>query len=87
VASWATSYQSAEADANGLAYIAQDARPIRTSINVGHSRIVGFGTEGTVDIARDWVARAYYSMANGRVVGGDYLSKMQPAIGGASLRW
>ena len=52
-------YDVVRQDASGLAYIAQDTRPIRTSINVGHSRIVGFETEGGVEIARDWRARAY----------------------------
>jgi hemoglobin/transferrin/lactoferrin receptor protein len=80
-------YDVVRQDASGLAYIAQDTRPIRTSINVVHSRIVGFDTEGGVEIARNWQARAYFSMSNGRVVGGDYLSKMPPPLGGASLRW
>jgi outer membrane receptor protein involved in Fe transport len=80
-------YDVVRQDANGLAYIAQDTRPIRTSINVGHSRIVGFETEGGVEIARDWQARAYFSMSNGHVIDGDYLSKMPPPLGGASLRW
>ena len=80
-------YDVVRVDGNGLAYIAQDTRPIRASINVGHSRIVGFETEGGVELARDWRARAYFSMSNGRVVGGDYLSKMPPPLGGASLRW
>jgi hypothetical protein len=80
-------YDVVRQDPSGLAYIAQDTRPIRTSINVGHSRIVGFETEGEVEITRDWRTRAYFSMSNGRVVDGDYLSKMPPPLGGASVRW
>jgi outer membrane receptor protein involved in Fe transport len=80
-------YDVVRQDPSGLAYIAQDTRPIRTSINVGHSRLVGFETEGGVEIARDWRARAYFSLSNGHVVGGDYISKMPPPLGGASLRW
>ena len=80
-------YEIVRQDAAGLAYIAQDTRPVGTRINVAHSRFVGFETEGGVDLARNWRARAYFSMSTGRVLDGDYLSKMPPPLGGTSVRW
>jgi hemoglobin/transferrin/lactoferrin receptor protein len=87
VGSVISGYEIVRQDATGLAYIAHDARPVSTRINVAHSRVVGFESEGAVDIARHWHARAYFAMSNGRVLNGDYLSKMPPPLGGASLRW
>ena len=75
-------------DANGLAYIAQDLRPIVTRANVDRSRIFGVELEGTAAFGDRWATRAYWSMSDGHVVGtGEYLRRMPPPLGGASLRW
>jgi hemoglobin/transferrin/lactoferrin receptor protein len=75
-------------DATGLAYVAQDARPIATRVNTDRGRIQGFDAEGEVRVTRAWTASAYYSMANGRTLpSGDYSRRMNPPMGGAKLRW
>jgi outer membrane receptor protein involved in Fe transport len=74
-------------DANNLAYIAQDVRPIATRVNVDRARISGFDLDGEYRIARAWTAHAYFSMASGRIFGGEYIRRMPPAMGGARLRW
>jgi outer membrane receptor protein involved in Fe transport len=38
-------------------------------------------------LSERWSAAGFYSMANGRVLGGDYLRRMPPPLGGARLRW
>ena len=81
-------YQIVRQDAEGLAYIAQDIRPIGTNINADHARIRGFDAAGTVDLGRGWTTRAYFSMTNGRLLAtGEYLRRMPPPLGGASVRW
>jgi hemoglobin/transferrin/lactoferrin receptor protein len=75
-------------DATGLAYIAQDARPIATRVNTDRGRISGFDAEGEVRVTPSWTASAYFSMANGRTLpAGDYSRRMNPPMGGAKLRW
>lgn len=75
-------------DATGLAYIAQDARPIATRVNVDRGRIHGFDTEGEVRLTRAWTASAYFSMTNGRALpSGEFLRRMPPPMGGAKIRW
>jgi hemoglobin/transferrin/lactoferrin receptor protein len=75
-------------DATGLAYIAQDARPIATRVNTDRGRIRGFDAEGEVRVTPSWTASAYFSMANGRTLpAGEYSRRMNPPMGGAKLRW
>ena len=75
-------------DATGLAYIAQDVRPIATRVNVDRARVLGAEAEGEWRVNPTWTASAYFSMANGRVVpNGEYMRRMPPAMGGAKLRW
>lgn len=75
-------------DASGLAYIAEDVRPIATRANVDRARIVGFDVQADVRIARNWTGDARFSMANGRLLTTDeYLRRMPPPLGGARLRW
>lgn len=75
-------------DTSGLAYISQDIRPIATRVNLDRARILGFEAQGSYRINAGWRARAYYSMSNGRLDGtGEYLRRMPPPLGGASLRW
>lgn len=81
-------YQIARQDATGLAYIAQDIRPVATRVNVDHARLLGFDADGSVQIARRWSARAFMSMTDGHLLGtGEYLRRMPPPLGGARLRW
>jgi outer membrane receptor protein involved in Fe transport len=75
-------------DSTGLAYIAQDVRPIATRVNVDRARVRGFDAEGEWRMAPAWTASGYFSMSNGRVLpGGEYLRRMPPAMGGTKIRW
>jgi outer membrane receptor protein involved in Fe transport len=81
-------YTIVRQDASGLAYIAQDARPIGTRANADHARITGLDAEGHVKIGRQWSATAFFSMTNGHLLStGEYLRRMAPPLGGARLRW
>lgn len=75
-------------DATGLAYVAEDARPISTRVNVDRARIVGFEAEAAVELSPSWTARAFMAMSNGEVTAtNEPLRRMPPPIGGASARW
>jgi outer membrane receptor protein involved in Fe transport len=75
-------------DQTGLAYIAQDVRPIATRVNVDRARVTGFDAEGAWRLNSGLTASAYFSTANGRVLpDGEYLRRMPPPLGGAKLRW
>jgi outer membrane receptor protein involved in Fe transport len=75
-------------DATGLAYIAQDVRPIATRVNVDRARVRGFDAEGEWRVTPEWTASSYFSVANGRVLPqGEYMRRMPPPMGGAKLRW
>lgn len=75
-------------DATGLAYIAQDSRPIATRVNLDHARLLGFDADAVAQIGSRWSARAFFSLTNGRLLGtNEYLRRMPPPLGGASIRW
>jgi outer membrane receptor protein involved in Fe transport len=75
-------------DANSLAYIAEDARPVAVSVNLGRARIAGLEAEARAQLGSRWSLRTYWSMANGRLLDtGEYLRRMPPAMGGVSARW
>jgi hemoglobin/transferrin/lactoferrin receptor protein len=75
-------------DSTGLAYIAQDVRPIATRVNVDRARVTGLETEGEWRVNDAITASAYFSIANGHVLpGGQYLRRMPPPMGGAKVRW
>ncbi|HEY6508087.1 MAG TPA: TonB-dependent receptor, partial [Vicinamibacterales bacterium] len=75
-------------DAFGLAYIAQDIRPIASRVNVDRGRINGFDAVGDVRLSRAWTASAFFSMANGHVIPtGAYVRRMPPPMGQAKVRW
>ncbi len=81
-------FQVVRQDANGLAYIAQDIRPIATRVNADHARIRGFDADATASFGERWRARTFFSMTNGRLLAtGEYLRRMPPPLGGGSLRW
>jgi outer membrane receptor protein involved in Fe transport len=75
-------------DASGLAYIAQDVRPVATRVNVDRGRIVGFDAEGEFRLSTRWSSSAYFSLANGRALPtGEFLRRMPPPMGGGKVRW
>ncbi len=75
-------------DANGLAFIAQDIRPIATRVNAGHARLIGYEAEGQIRLTAELSLHVQSSMTNGRLLAtGDYLRRMPPPLGGAGVRW
>lgn len=81
-------YQVVRQDAAGLAYIAQDVRPIGTRVNLDHARMLGVEAEIGVRAGRGWTTRAYFSMTDGHLLStGEYLRRMPPPLGGGSVRW
>ncbi len=75
-------------DAAGLAYIAQDVRPIGTRINADRARLVGFDLQGTARVGRHVEGHAFFSLVNGKLLAtGEYLRRMPPPMGGARVRW
>jgi hemoglobin/transferrin/lactoferrin receptor protein len=81
-------FQVVRQDAAGLAFIAQDIRPIATRVNIDRARIVGMDGEGEIRFTSSWTAGGYFSMANGRILPqGDFARRMNPPMGGARVRW
>ena len=81
-------FQIVRQDAFGLAYIAQDVRPIASRVNVDRGRINGFDAVGDVRFNRAWSASAFFSMANGHIIPtGAYVRRMPPPMGQAKVRW
>jgi outer membrane receptor protein involved in Fe transport len=75
-------------DPSGLAYIAQDVRPIATRVNADRARILGFNLHADARLSSAWTAAAHFSLNNGRLLETDeYLRRMPPPMGGARLRW
>lgn len=81
-------FQVVRQDEHGLAFIAQDVRPIATRVNIDRARILGFDVEGDVQISQAWSAHGHFSRANGRILpAGEFIRRMPPAMGGTRLRW
>ena len=81
-------YQIVRQDASGLAYIAQDIRPIHTLVNLDRSRIRGFEAESNLQFASEWTAFGYFSMSNGHLLStGEPIRRMSPPMGGGRVRW
>ncbi len=75
-------------DGAGLAYIAQDIRPVNTSVNADRARVNGVEMDGTWRMSSRWAASGHFAMSNGRLVAtGEPVRRMSPPIGGGSLRW
>lgn len=75
-------------DAAGLAYIAQDIRPVGTSINADQTTVRGVEAEVGVRIGSNWNAYANLATANGHLDStGEPTRRMTPPIGAARLRW
>lgn len=75
-------------DSAGRAYVAGEARPIVTRVNVSHSRTRGFEAESHLRVTGALRARGWASMANGtELETGTPRRRMPPVLGGASLVW
>jgi outer membrane receptor protein involved in Fe transport len=75
-------------DPSGVAYIAQDARPVATRVNVDRGRIRGLDVEGEIRLGTAWTGGGHFSMTNGRALpSGEFLRRIPPPMGAARLRW
>jgi outer membrane receptor protein involved in Fe transport len=75
-------------DEIGRAYVAGEARPIVTRVNVSRSRILGYEAETNVQITAPLGARAWASMARGtELETNSPRRRMPPGMGGATLTW
>ena len=75
-------------DEIGRAYVAGEARPIVTRVNVSRSRILGYEAETNVQITAPLRARAWASMARGtELETNSPRRRMPPGMGGATLTW
>jgi hemoglobin/transferrin/lactoferrin receptor protein len=81
-------FQIVRQDATGLAYIAQDVRPVATRVNVDRARVMGADAEGELRITSSWTASGHVSVVQGRTLPqGEFLRRMAPPMGTARLRW
>ena len=88
VGSRISGFEIVRQNANGLAFVAQDIRPVVTRVNAGHARLLGYEAEGHVRLTARLGLHAQTSMTNGRLLStGDYLRRMPPPLGSAGLRW
>ena len=72
----------------GRAYVAGEARPIVTRVNVSRSRILGYDGEANVRLTPSLRTRAWASMARGtELETGLPRRRMPPGMGGASVTW
>ena len=72
----------------GRAYVAGEARPIVTRVNVTRSRIRGYEAEAQLRVASSWRMRGWASMARGtELETGLPRRRMPPGMGGATLMW
>ena len=75
-------------DDQNRAYVAGEARPIVTRVNVSRSRILGYEAEANVRIAEPLRTRVWASMARGTELETDLpRRRMPPGMGGATLTW
>ena len=75
-------------DASGRAYIASQAAPMVTRVNVSRARIVGVEGESSVRVADGWLASVFFGYARGSDLDADVpLRRVPPAMGGLRARW
>jgi hemoglobin/transferrin/lactoferrin receptor protein len=75
-------------DDQNRAYVAGEARPIVTRVNVSRSRILGYEAEAHVRVTDTLRARAWSSMARGTELETNTpRRRMPPGMGGASVTW
>ena len=81
-------YNVVRQDAAGRAYVAADARPLVTRVNVSRARIRGFESDVQLRLFRDWTARAWASSARGTELETNTpRRRMPPTLGGATVTW
>ena len=81
-------YEIVRQDGDGRAYVATDARPIVTRVNVDRGQVRGLEATVAARLGRRWRASGYFSMAHGREIGTDVpLRRMPPPLGGGSVRF
>ena len=75
-------------DEAGRAYVAGEARPIVTRVNVSRSRILGYEAEATIQISTPLRVRGWAAMARGTELETNTpRRRMPPGLGGATLTW
>jgi outer membrane receptor protein involved in Fe transport len=78
-------YPIVRQDSAGRAYVADEARPVVTRVNVSRSRIRGFEADGQLRVTASLRARVWGSMADGTELETHMpRRRMPPAMGGAS---
>jgi outer membrane receptor protein involved in Fe transport len=81
-------FQVVRQDATGLAYIAEDVRPIATRVNHDRARVLGADAEGEVRLTSALAASGHVSIASGKLLpDGEFLRRMAPPMGTAKMRW
>ena len=81
-------YAIVRQDAVGRAYVAGEARPIVSRVNVSRARVVGLEAHLDLRVTSALTARAWASAASGKEIeAGRPLRRMPPVLGGASARW
>ena len=81
-------YSVISQDAIGRAFVAGEARPIVSRVNVSRSRIRGFEAEGRLRVTSALRSRVWASTAVGTELELNRpRRRMPPAMGGASLMW
>ena len=68
-------------DGAGRAYVAADARPIVTRVNIDRARIMGLETDVEVRLDADWSVRGFFSMTNGHELDTDALLRRPSQMG------
>lgn len=75
-------------DAAGRAYIATQASPLVTRVNVSEARIAGFEASARVRLSADWLASGVFSYSHGTDLDADVpLRRVPPGVGVVRLRW
>lgn len=75
-------------DEAGRAFVAADARPVQTRVNVERARIVGLELDGQIRVTPALIASGHIAVANGHELAtGTYLRRMPPPLGGTRVKW
>ena len=75
-------------DAAGRAFIATNASPMVTRVNVSRARTRGIEVDGRLRLRAGWTAAAWFSYGEGTDLdAGVPLRRVPPGVGGARLRW
>lgn len=81
-------YQVVRQDAAGRAFIATNASPMVTRVNVSKARVRGMEADVRVRLASDWLAASWFSYSHGTDLDANLpLRRVPPGVGGVRLRW